>query len=208
MNFQINDAGVIILAAGLSKRMDSPKPLLKFDNEKRFIDKIVYEYKEFGCKEIIIVINEIIRNEINLTDFIKEDESHLKDKIKIVINKNPEFGRFSSIKAGLKILNPKIINCFLQNIDNPFVNKDILSEIYESRFVGDCIIPTYENKGGHPILISKNIINNLIALEIDDLPLDNYLKSFKSKRIEIKDENILLNINTPEQYEKIFKNRI
>ncbi|MBM2813454.1 MAG: mocA [Ignavibacteria bacterium] len=184
--------GAIILAAGLSERMQSPKPLLKFDSQKRFIDKIFDEYLKFGCNEVIVVINHALTGQFESIRGIK-----------FAVNTNPEKGRFSSIKIGVEFLESSNF-CFIQNIDNPFVNQDVLRILNQVKEQSDYIVPTFEGRGGHPILLNKNIIDNIKKCEKDDLNLRELLAKYKSKKVEFNDNSILININTKEEYNYYF----
>ena len=188
------DISVLILAAGLSTRMKTTKALLKFDENRRFIDKIVEEYKNFGCRSIIVVLGEKIKNEIIFSE-----------NLKFVLNNEPEKGRIHSLKCALKAVEDEQF-CFIQNIDNPFVNQETLKLLYKTRLDADCIIPEYKKKGGHPILINRNIIDSIRTTADIDIPLNEYLKKYKLETIECNDASILININDKESYNKYFKN--
>ncbi|MCD6556855.1 MAG: NTP transferase domain-containing protein, partial [Bacteroidales bacterium] len=110
----------IILAAGLSSRMKEHKTELPFDNNRNFLQKISEEYLNFTCKEIIVVFNTE-----NYNSYIDKGLK-FNDQIKIVINKYPEKGRFFSLKVGISALSETCFS-YIQNIDNPFVNQDILN---------------------------------------------------------------------------------
>jgi molybdenum cofactor cytidylyltransferase len=180
----------LILAAGNSSRMKEPKPLLQFDSKFRFIDKITNEYMTFGCNEIIIVINNTLENLIKPLG-----------NIKIIVNNHIEYGRFYSIKTGLDNLIENEF-CFIQNSDNPYVNINVLKILYAERGSADCIIPSYRGRGGHPVLIGKEVIDRISLTEDNDLNFREFLKQFKCKKIEVEDEMILININTPDEYGK------
>jgi len=188
---EIKSASTLILAAGESSRMGVPKPFLKFDKQHLFIDKIINEYLDFGCNEIVVVTNK------NL-----EKDYFSKDKVKIVINEHLEYGRFYSVKIGVKELSNEF--CFIQNIDNPFVCQDILNLLFIEKNNADYLVPEFEHIGGHPVLIGKNIIDGLKIELNNDLNFRDFLKSFDCKRIECYDKNILININTPEDYKEYF----
>ncbi|MDQ1265664.1 MAG: molybdenum cofactor cytidylyltransferase [Bacteroidota bacterium] len=188
-----HDVGVVILSAGKSERMGQPKALLQFDDRRRFIDKILEEYLDFGCGNIVAVVNE------SGIDYINN-----KGDIKIVINKRLECGRFYSMKLGMQNIGDMNC-CFIQNIDNPFVNKDILNLLYSRRDTNLYIVPSYRGKGGHPILIGRKIIDEIKEESVNDLNLKDYLKRFDRKFVDTEDDKILLNINTPEDYEKNIK---
>lgn len=190
-----HETGVIILSAGFSSRMGKPKAFLEFNDELSFIEKISQEYQSFGVRNIIIVRNNID----NWFDFIDKNKN-----IETVINKNPEKGRFSSIILGInKLIDKEFI--FIQNIDNPFVNQQILSKIYNSKEKNSYVSPVYELKGGHPILVHKNIFTQILNKNNKNQNLKHILQPFKRINVLINNKNILLNINTQEDYYKHIK---
>ncbi|MCD4772931.1 MAG: NTP transferase domain-containing protein [Bacteroidales bacterium] len=196
----IKSCSVVILAAGNSSRMGMPKFALKFNNQITFLEEIIEKYKAFGCKKIVVVLN---RKGISVLD---KKNIKLSDEIKVVINEHLEWERFYSIKSGIKNLY-KEHPVFIHNVDNPFVNLSVLNnlfcEITESNFV----VPVHKNKGGHPVLLSKKIIKNIISEEKNDLNFRNFLKGFEKKIVEVDDERILVNINSEKEFRKLnFKN--
>ena len=189
----LRNFAVVILAAGESSRMNVPKPLLRYNSKYRFVDKIINEYSDFGISNIIVVTNDSLYPRLNL------DEN-----INIVVNKNLEYERYYSIKLGLEKTN-NCDYCYIQNIDNPFINEIILRKLYYKRNVDGSAIPVYDDKGGHPVLISKNIMNNIRNTNGDIMNFKDVLNGFSSNRVPIDDESILININTPDDYQKYFK---
>jgi len=190
-------SSAIILAAGFSNRMGQCKALLSFDKEKTFLEKIIEEYIKFGTSEIVVVINKTIENELI-------NNAHFDEKVKFVINHKPEIGRWSSIITGLKELKNEG-NCFIQNVDNPFVTSELLVDIDKNINADNYVVPVFKAKGGHPIIIGHEIIKNILTFDDTDRDLKEYLTKFKRTEVEVNDENILININTMEDYMKYFR---
>jgi len=187
---------VIILAAGNSSRMQSPKFALQFDENHTFLEEIIAKYHQFGCKEIIVVLNKKGKT--------LADNLNLKlDKATISINQHPEWERFYSIKLGVRTLT-KQQPVFIHNVDNPFVNASVLENLLEQDVSTDYVVPTYKSRGGHPILVSNEICKAILSEKENDLILSSFLKKFTKNRIAVPDEKVLLNINTKEIYHKNF----
>ncbi len=188
---------VIILAAGLSGRMGFPKPFLKCDEKSTFLEKIIAEYLSFGSREIIVVINDegYCR--------VKNEMPQIEQFAKIVVNRKPEKGRFRSVKLGLTAI-VKIQPCFIQNIDNPFVNISLLAGMSEHTEPHSYVVPVYEGNGGHPILISNEIGKFILSQGERDYDLREILKKFNRIEYKTDDRNVLININTMKDYKRIF----
>ncbi len=187
----------IILAAGLSSRMKTNKTELPFDSNRNFLQKISEEYLNFTCKEIIVVFNTE-----NYNSYIDKGLK-FNDQIKIVINKYPEKGRFHSLKTGISALSEKGFS-YIQNIDNPFVNQDILNLLNSNSEKADYIIPSFKGKGGHPLLVSEKIIQAVKNTNSDDVNLKTFLNQFEKYYAATNDKKILANINTFSDYHLYF----
>jgi len=188
----------VILAAGNSSRMNYPKPFLPFDDKRNFIEKIIDTYIAAGINAIILIIN---------ADIEKKTRSILSTyyqscRIKLVVNRFPERGRFYSIQQGFKQITSSF--CFIQNIDNPFISKVLLKEMMKVVTITNYVVPACRNKEGHPVLLSNDIVKHLLLLKGDDYNLRNELKYFSKIKVTWPYEEILANINTREEYRKYF----
>ena len=188
---------VLILAAGSSSRIDQQKFTLKFDEKTTFLEKIIEQYKNFGVSKIVCVLNP---DGIKL---IEENYANLNGEIIIVNNDKPHLGRSYSITLGLKEI-PGSHMVFVQNIDNPFVTPTLLKTLFEVTGNFDFVSPQYRGQGGHPILLSQNIVRTILALEGKVFILKELLNYFKKKIAIVDDPNILVNINTRTDYNKQF----
>lgn len=183
----------IILSAGMSERMGVPKFSLMADRDKTFIEYLVNDYYNFGCREIIVVLNpdgDKLFESLNLK---------LRSKIRLAINEHTEWGRFYSLKTGarrLEDLNP----AFVSNIDNPFAGARVLRKLVSHLGNFDYLFPSFNMKGGHPFLISKEIVFGLLNEPEDQIHLKEFLNRYPSKAVEVDDERVLVNVNTEEDY--------
>jgi CTP:molybdopterin cytidylyltransferase MocA len=185
----------IILSSGLSERMGISKPLLKWDEETTFLQKIVEEYSKAGCSEIFCTVNKVNETFCKQMDFPCE--------VKFILNEYPEIGRFYSIRLASQFAKESEF-CFIQNIDNPFVRFEIIKKLYENRNSQSWCSPVYQNNGGHPVLLSKTIFEKISEISENDFTLHDILSQFARKNVEINSDTILRNINTPEEYQEYF----
>ncbi|NVN94189.1 MAG: NTP transferase domain-containing protein [Bacteroidetes bacterium] len=188
-----SDCAVLITAAGLSGRMGVPKALLKWDNKMNFLQKIIATYTDFGCREIIVTLNE------DTFDYFKTFST---SSVHFILNHYPELERMHSIQLGLKAIKSSPY-CFIQAIDNPFIETKLLKEIYKYKNNKSFVTPTYKDKSGHPILINKEIIEYVCNLNIEKQRLNEVLRQFQRKAIAVEHPEILYNINTMDDYQKL-----
>jgi molybdenum cofactor cytidylyltransferase len=188
---------VIVLAAGNSTRMGVPKFSLRFNSKHAFIEHIAHKYHELGCKEIVVVVNE------SGYSLIMENTFNFPENVKFVINEHPEWDRFYSVKRGLQNL-IEIQPTFILNVDNPFINPEVIYALLNEKDNANYFYPTYMGKGGHPVLLSENIVNKIINEKENQLHFREYLNRYTKKTIEVDNENCLININIKEEYKKYF----
>ena len=185
--------GALILSGGKSERMKQPKAFLKI-GKKTFLEKIISEYLKINADKIVVVVNK---------NCFEKIEKTINEKIEFVENKFPEMGRFYSIKLGLNKMQ-KIDFCFLQNVDEPFVDKKTLRKIISEKNQHGYTTPVFKGKGGHPILISKNVISAVNNMKDFNCNLQVLLENFNRRKIKVENEKILININNQKDYKKYF----
>ena len=191
-NTNLKDCSAIILAGGNSSRMGYPKPWVKKENGKTFLLDIVTSFIDFGILEVIVVLNKSF-----VTNNWKEVLAEVERNSTIIENTKPEKGRLYSLSLGLKASTSNFI--FIHNVDSPFVEKETLAQLSGRIEINGITIPSYQSKGGHPVIInnavSTEIVNNYENYET----LKEVFNHFPKKYIEVDSDSILKNINTPEQ---------
>jgi molybdenum cofactor cytidylyltransferase len=183
----------IILAAGTSGRMGYPKAALKFNDDANFTQHLCNQFVNAGCEKVVVVINE------DTAQIFSENNVSFPQNIVIVINDNPDYGRFYSLQLGLN-------NCsnadavFITNADNPFADPDLLLKLQANLDSADYVYPVFNGKGGHPIVISSKVIAEILRKDYNNIILKDFLHQFKAKSIETDCDKILTNINTEREY--------
>ncbi|MBI4930774.1 MAG: NTP transferase domain-containing protein [Bacteroidetes bacterium] len=187
--------GVVILAGGKSERMNFPKVFLDFNGET-FLQKITETYFNADIKNICVVINK----EYSEGEWKKQIES-VKPFVSEIVKTDSNFGRFHSLKLGIN----KMLSCdfvFIQNADNPFVDKEIIERLMKNRYSLGYTQLFYQARKGHPVLISKKIIRLISATQGSEHNLRDILAEFPKIDVEVNDKRVLANINMKEDYEK------
>ncbi len=193
----MKERSVLILAGGESSRMGKSKAFLKYDASKTFLEKIVEEYLLANIEKIILVINKSTLTYENKQILTQFDKKHT-----LIYNENPEKGRLYSLRLGLRFLND-YKSCFIQNIDNPFVNTKLINNMIPLIKNDSWVSPTYNSKGGHPVLISNSICKTILENDNDSDTLRSILRKFHKIKM-LSNKTVLTNINTEEDYCQYF----
>ena len=188
-----------ILAAGFGSRLTSigSKPLLPCFG-RTFIELVVEKILNINLDPIILLTNIKFAPEIQ----------KLKLPVKTVINHNPERGMLSSILIGMEELSSNCDGFFLCPVDFPLVKQKTYNQLLQTfeNNKNRIIKPQFHNKSGHPIVFPKILFEELIAA-----PLDRGARFVTSKYshqtnfINVNDPGILININSPQMYQKYCK---
>lgn len=193
----------IILMAGKSSRFGQPKAFLPFNPELNFIQNLIHQYTRAGIENIVLVTHAQLIKKLK-----KQIQENLyANSIKIVCNIRPVSDRFYSLKLGLNNID-STYPAFIQNIDNPFTTSALLNQMKEKLETGKYVVPVYLGKRGHPILLSKEILQHIRNIKSDSEDLRVILEQFLFEEVLTGDENLLANINTEEDYLNYFKHEI
>ena len=183
----------VVLAAGKSERMGTPKPLLAIRGST-FLETIVENLKRAGLGEIIIVLG------YNA----EEIRSHLPAGVRSVVNQHYKRGQLSSLKAGLKLLPPDVGAFLMVLVDHPLVSVATYKAIINLLTKGaPIVLPKYRGKRGHPVGFSSKYIKELLDAP-EDMGARFVIKKNQKSVVElpVEDEYVICNINTREDYEE------
>jgi CTP:molybdopterin cytidylyltransferase MocA len=192
------NVNVLILAAGKSIRMGRDKAFLPFDQQMNFLDNIVKSYGLMHVHEILVVVNSENADKINMQ--VQKSDSN----VGLSVNRKAPDERFVSIQTGLGSFQ-KLLPCFIHNIDNPFVNRSVITQMFDQLPKPEWIKPTYEGQGGHPVLINMILISKLMNEKESNLNFREYLSDFHGSRVLVDDPRVLINLNFPDQFDQYFK---
>lgn len=181
----------VILAAGYSSRANGFK--MEFEIEGKAVISYVIEAFLPICENVIVVGG--YRYE-KLLPLIKP----YGNKVKLIINKNYENGMFSSVQTGIKqVVSEKF---FITPGDYPFITTSICQSILNEQ--KPYAVPSFNKRGGHPILLSSNCIKELLT-EGDEGNLKDFIKRLPVEYVNILDDGIMYDLDTPEDFNFIQK---
>jgi molybdenum cofactor cytidylyltransferase len=112
-------------------------------------------------------------------------------------------GRTASVQAGLRAI-PADSDVMMWPVDHPFVSTrtlDRLEAVREHDELAVWFIPTFEGRGGHPILWKPAVRPEVMQLR-PDAPMRALLPELgpQVRRVAVDDPGVLASIDTPEEY--------
>ena len=133
----------IVLAAGRSQRMGAFKPLLPF-GKQTVIESTIEYLRKGGVETVVVVLGHRAPEVLNRIGGLG---------VKFVLNPDPDSEMTASIRAGIQKIPPSGAT-LITPADLPAVPPSVVTTLISEWQNGSkLIIPTYENRGGHPVLI-------------------------------------------------------
>jgi molybdenum cofactor cytidylyltransferase len=151
-----------------------------------------------SCDEIIVVLGAHLK-EIQPSIFIHS-------RIRVVYNKSYYFGQTSSVQAGWREANHSSTGVMFLPVDCPLVQSSSVNKIIEhfKENDPDILIPTYQNKKGHPPIFHQRLKSRILNLPMDQ-GINSLFSEHPPQTIEINDPGIIKSFNTPQEFEEIKK---
>lgn len=192
----------VILAAGQSKRMGSPKAFLKW-GDSTFLETLADRLKEAGVTEIVAVVRPEALEEARAL--------FASGAVQVVANADAdERGPISSIRVALDHLADECWGILVCPVDHPTVERATFATLLQQANdnPGQIVVPVCEGKAGHPTLFPAEVFGDLRALPPGkgaDAVVEE--QSHRVVRVEVADPGVLRNIDTPDEYRQAIERR-
>ena len=158
MNPRPQPVAAIILAAGASSRMGSPKPLLDCGGEA-FLDRLISVFST-SCDPVIAVLG-------HHAEQVREGISRA-GQAAFVLNPDPDRGMVSSLQSGLAAVPARCRAVFFHPCDMPQIQPATIHTLIATLDAAPpailAAIPTLDGKRGHPVLIRASWFPAFLAL--------------------------------------------
>ena len=150
------DVAAILLAAGRSRRMGAFKPLLPF-GKTTVIRSCITNLKAGGIGEIVVVVgHRAAELESSLNGIVG---------VRAVLNPDPTSAMSASIARAVESLPAAAHALVIALTDQPAVPGSVIESIIDAWLAGaKLVIPEFEGRGGHPVLVDLDFREELLAL--------------------------------------------
>lgn len=189
----------ILLAAGESKRMEGAfKPLLKWGT-RTVVAECVQQLNNSKLDEVFVVLG---HRELDIRQRLAGAG------VQYAINEDYQKGMLSSVKIGWAQVAPATEGVLIALVDQPMVTTAIINQVIDAFKEGKkrIVIPTYQGKQGHPIILSTEFEEELMLMD-DATP--NGLKALldahrdEIQEVPVNSAVILEDIDRPEDYARL-----
>lgn len=189
---------LIVLAAGKSTRMRGRNKLLSKVDGKPIVRRVVEAALNSKVDEVLVVVGwESQRVRQTIADL----------PCRFVLNKEFEMGQSSSVKAGLRGMGPTtqailVLPGDIVNIDPRSINKVV--EAY-ALVKAPIVVASHGGRPGHPILLAKELFEEILRIDEETFGLKSVVKRHAEevKRVETDSDNVIWDVDTPEDLKRI-----
>lgn len=151
----VKSCSAILLAAGQSKRMGAFKPFLPF-GKKTVIESCIDYLREGGVETIVVVLG-------HRADEVRKKLDH--HGVSFALNPDPNSEMGASVAAGICELPTTAEATLIALCDHPAVPASVVSTLINAWTNGArLVIPTWQNRGGHPVLVDLRFKSELLNL--------------------------------------------
>lgn len=190
--------GAVVLAAGASTRMGSPKPLLRLGAES-YLERIIATLARVPVDPVVVVLGhraEQVRSESRL------------GATRVVVNARWRHGMLGSLQAGVRELrsDEQIAGLLLTLVDSPrFAASTIrgLAAAWAATRAA-IVVPTHGGRHGHPVIFGR-----ALWPEILDAPAETgaraVVDAHRDEMLEVyvDDPWVLRDADTPEDHARM-----
>lgn len=186
--------GAVLLAAGESRRMGRLKALLPFGT-RTVIEQVVQSLLSLNVAGIIVVLGHRA-----------EEIAAVLAPLPVQILYNPDYqqGMTTSVQIALRQITPIPDAYLLALVDQPHIAPAPMQRLLTA-FAGTqqgIVIPTYQGRRGHPILLSSQYRDEVLALRHDQgLNLVTRAHPEDTLEVAVDTDDILRDLDYPADYE-------
>ena len=152
------------------------------------IRRIVITYQQVGVFPIVVVVggdDDELKRELSALGviFLKHEK-----------NETPEL--MDSVREGLEYLKGKCSRVVFTPVNVPMFTPDTLQRLLDAE--GEIVAPSCQGKGGHPIVISDEVIPQIMAYS-GEKGLRGAMEDLPRTWVDVEDKGILTNVHNQEE---------
>ena len=194
----------IILAAGDSTRMGSPKALLEAPDGRAFVAWIVRTWHTADVRDIVVVTGRDNDAIVSALDRDRAEPSPL-----IVQNVDPSRGQLSSLLVGLDaVVQASTDGVLVTLVDVPFATAATVTAVIDAwrRLRVPIVRPAIGNRHGHPVLFDRAVFDELRRAPAS-AGAKTVVRAHEHQivNVQVTDEGCVVDIDTPLDYERYLK---
>lgn len=189
----------IILAAGASSRMGTPKALLDYRGET-FLDRLIRVLGRV-CEPVIVALGY----------HADEIRAATHGRARFVVNPDPSRGQLSSLQTALQEVPAEAEGFLFIPVDCPAPELKTIQSIADALHSPGkpwLAIPRHEGRRGHPVCARRELIPDFLALPPEGQAKEVvHRHADRTHYLDVLDAGVLSDIDDPESYRILQESR-
>lgn len=187
--------GAVIVAAGMSSRMNRFKPMLKVGSIT-VVKRIISTLQQAGASPVVLVTG-------NQAEILEKHVAHME----IICLRNEAYATsqmFDSAKIGLSYLENQCDRILFTPVDIPLFTSETVSSLL--KVDAPVAVPVCNGCEGHPLLLDTQIVGKLLSY-VGNMGLAGAIEEagLIKQQVEVEDEGILFDMDTPADYQELLQ---
>jgi CTP:molybdopterin cytidylyltransferase MocA len=172
--------------------MGSPKALLPYRGET-FVDRLIGVFDSAGVGAVVVLGHDAERI-----------RAGIRRPATLVFNPDHALGQLTSLQCGLRAA-ADVDAALFTPVDYPSFKSETVRSL-AAAWTGEdsAVVPVTQGKRGHPVLIGRRMIDEILALPADATAREViHRHALRTKYIETDDAGILRDIDFPADFEAL-----
>ncbi|MBT3266871.1 nucleotidyltransferase family protein [Candidatus Poribacteria bacterium] len=189
----------LLLAAGASRRMGRLKQVLPF-GEAAVLEQGVANFRDAGVDTTIVVLG-------HAPDTIRAELPAVfgSDDVVAAVNERHAEGMFTSVQCGIRAAEGLDADAvLLALVDQPFIPPSVYASVIGAHADGGALvtIPVYRGRRGHPVALSMDLRDQILAPDEPDATLRDVVRANESttRLVTVDADEILRDMDRPDDY--------
>jgi len=187
----------VVPAAGRSRRMGREKIELLWD-VSTVLDTILDKIVTVRARPVVVVLR---------PDLTKAEERARRRGASVVVNPRPEQDMIESVRLGIsaltELLTEPLDAVMLWPGDHPAVAPSTLEALLAAADRTRVILPRHEGRRGHPAVIGSDLLAEIAAIPPGEGLRHLWRRRSEAVReLDVDDPGILIDLDTPADYER------
>lgn len=188
----------VVLAAGASVRMATPKALLRDRRGRTFLERLASTLTRGGCDAVLVVVGR----------HAAEIAAELPAGVMLVRNPRWERGQLSSARVGIsQALTLGARRILIHPIDQPLIKPADVRAVLAALERSPCAVAAFRGTPGHPLGLTHAAAQRLVLNRRAASLRDAVAKSLPSPRLVAASEGTVRGANSPEELEALLQTR-
>lgn len=123
-------------------------------------------------------------------------------RIRVAVNRDYDRGMLTSLQCGLEQIGQQVDAVLWMLVDHPAVRGHTLDRLLAAADSGaPMVIPRHAGERGHPVVLSKRVMKDLLDLDPSCSPQDVVRGYYREAHfLDTEDKGVVLDIDRPEDY--------